>query len=224
MVSCRPSVQQQWSAAGVSRQNKLFKSTQANDVTNQQQTISGGKQRLNGGKRGHQDSQGSHDGSRKGKDTQHRYRKSRRSWRWKAGASWTILSVLDWWLLAAGGWLTWRGVFLKWTPLGICFIAAVQWQRGRGQFEDPTGNQLCRTASQWQASNRHTCASSFLCNMLFVNSQTNVYCSLPLRVVSRGWGWLAECRVPIPIRPLVYGCYSAAFGVNLSEAAIPDFK
>lgn len=42
--------------------------------------------------------------------------------------------------------------------------------------------------------------------------------------MSRGWGWIADCRVPIPIRPLVYGCYSTAFGVNLEEAASPELK
>lgn len=43
----------------------------------------------------------------------------RKSWGWKAGIGWTILSVLDWWLLAAGGWLTLRSLVLKWTPIGI---------------------------------------------------------------------------------------------------------
>lgn len=51
----------------------------------------------------------------------------RKSWGWKAGAGWTILSVLDWWLLAAGGWLTWRGLFLKWTPIGIGLATLVHW-------------------------------------------------------------------------------------------------
>lgn len=169
MVSCRPSVQNQWNVtSGVQRQSKLFKSTQENNTHNNQQQQhptgltgggGGGKQKSTSGLRGHQQEsqqqqqQGGHEGGRKGNDTLHRFRKSRKSWRWKAGASWTILSVLDWWLLAAGGWLTWRGVFLKWTPLGICIIAAVQWQRGRVQDSDRSGKQLLpRTASQWQVS------------------------------------------------------------------------
>lgn len=52
----------------------------------------------------------------------------------------------------------------------------------------------------------------------------NVYCSLPLRLVSRCWGWLADCHVPRPIRPVLYGLYSSTFGVNLDEAAVPDLK
>lgn len=51
----------------------------------------------------------------------------RKSWGWKAGAGWTILSVLDWWLLAAGGWLTWRNLILKWTPIGIGIASLVHW-------------------------------------------------------------------------------------------------
>lgn len=54
--------------------------------------------------------------------------------------------------------------------------------------------------------------------------QMNVYRSLPLRMVSRCWGWLADCRVPKPCRPIVYGLYSTTFGVKIDEAAITDYK
>ncbi|XP_062559597.1 uncharacterized protein LOC134224275 isoform X2 [Armigeres subalbatus] len=101
---------------------------------------------------------------------------------------------------AAGGWLTWRGVFLRWTPIGICMIAAAQWHLHNREL-DRKG--LPRTAASWQM---------------------NMYCSLPLRMMSRAWGWLADCRVPTPARPLVYGLYSTAFGVNIEEAASSDFK
>lgn len=86
-----------------------------------------------------------HSSSKKGK--LNKLKKFHKLWSWKAGAGWTILSVLDWWLLAAGGWLTWRGVFLKWTPLGLCLVAAAQWTmisdglNGKGQP---------RIASAWQ--------------------------------------------------------------------------
>ncbi|XP_037036970.1 phosphatidylserine decarboxylase proenzyme, mitochondrial isoform X1 [Bradysia coprophila] len=149
--------------------------------------------------KGNGDQQGQqHSSSKKGK--LNKLKKFHKLWSWKAGAGWTILSVLDWWLLAAGGWLTWRGVFLKWTPLGLCLVAAAQWTMIN---DGPNGKGQPRTATAWQ---------------------TNIYCSLPLRLISRGWGWLADCRVPIPIRPIVYGCYSTAFGVNIEEAAASDFK
>lgn len=73
----------------------------------------------------------------------------RKSWSWKAGAGWTILSVLDWWLIAAGGWLTWRGLFLKWTPIGIGLVAVLHWHL-RNQECDRKG--LPRTASKWMVS------------------------------------------------------------------------
>lgn len=99
-----------------------------------------------------------------------------------------------------GGWLTWRGLFFKWTPIGVCIIAAVQWYLVGGNDSD---NEPPRTASTWQSK---------------------VYCSLPLRLLSRGFGWMADCRIPTPFRPIIYGGYSTAFGVNLDEAASSDFK
>jgi phosphatidylserine decarboxylase len=56
------------------------------------------------------------------------------------------------------------------------------------------------------------------------NLQTNVYKSLPLRMMSRGWGWLAERQVPESLRPSIFGLYSSAFGVNLEEAVVSDLK
>lgn len=54
--------------------------------------------------------------------------------------------------------------------------------------------------------------------------QTEMYCSLPLRLISRTWGWLADCHIPTLIRPVVYGAYSNAFGVNIEEAQNPNLK
>lgn len=82
-----------------------------------------------------------------GRQSKGKFNKIQRKWSWKAGAGWTILSVLDWWLLAAGGWLTWRGVFLRWTPIGICMIAAAQWHLHNREL-DRKG--LPRTAASWQ--------------------------------------------------------------------------
>lgn len=184
----------------------------------------------NNGDRGHEHQH------RKGKSS--KCRKIRKSWSWKAGAGWTILSMLDWWLIAAGGWLTWRGLFLKWTPIGIGLVAAAHWHL-RNQECDRKG--LPRTASKWMVSvdwnklffspakhsfiNRNFCFLSFSSTIFcFLQIQTDVYCSLPLRLMSRTWGWLADCRIPIPMRPIVYGAYSTAFGVNINEASNPNLK
>uniref|UniRef100_A0A336LR80 Phosphatidylserine decarboxylase proenzyme, mitochondrial n=1 Tax=Culicoides sonorensis TaxID=179676 RepID=A0A336LR80_CULSO len=129
----------------------------------------------------------------------HKGKLLKKKWLKKAGAGWTLLSVLDWWIIA-GGWLSWRGVLMRWTPLGFMLIAAAQWHLHNREM-DKKG--LPRTATQWQM---------------------NVYRSLPLRVVSRCWGWLADCRVPRPCRPIIYGLYSTTFGVNIEEAAVSDYK
>ena len=52
----------------------------------------------------------------------------------------------------------------------------------------------------------------------------HVYCSLPLRITSRAWGWLAQCNVPEVLRPTIYGLYATAFGVKMEEAVVPDLK
>lgn len=79
-----------------------------------------------------------------GKGKLHRIK---RKWRWGAGAGWTILSVLDWWLLAAGGWLSWQGAVLRWTPLGVVIVAAAQWHLHNRECER---KGLPRTAPHWQ--------------------------------------------------------------------------
>lgn len=87
---------------------------------------------------------------------EHHYRQKgkllKKKWLRKAGAGWTLLSVLDWWIIA-GGWLTWRGVLLRWTPLGFCLIAAAQWHLHNREM-DKKG--LPRTATQWQVNRPHT--------------------------------------------------------------------
>lgn len=76
--------------------------------------------------------------------------KFKRKWRWGAGAGWTILSVLDWWLLAAGGWFTGTtGIVLRWTPLGLVLIAAAEWHLHNRECER---KGLPRTATQWQVN------------------------------------------------------------------------
>jgi hypothetical protein len=86
----------------------------------------------------------SHQSNQSGKGKLH---KIKRKWRWGAGAGWTILSVLDWWLLAAGGWLSWQGVILRWTPLGVVLVAAAQWHLHNRECD---GKGLPRTAPHWQ--------------------------------------------------------------------------
>jgi hypothetical protein len=75
--------------------------------------------------------------------------KIKHKWRWGAGASWTILSFLDWWWLLAGGWLSWQGIVLRWTPVGLCLVAAAQWHLHNRECER---KGLPRTAPAWQVT------------------------------------------------------------------------
>lgn len=97
-------------------------------------------------------------------------------------------------------WKKWTGFLLKWTPLGFCMFGAIEWQLHRQKLQKA---QLPPTASEFQSK---------------------IYCSLPLRIISRCWGWLAACYMPVPLRSYVYGWYSQAFGVNLQEALHDDYK
>lgn len=119
---------------------RYFHRKQHNDTTTTTTTTNNERHNNNGGQQ-----------HRKGKSnsTNSKCKKIRKSWSWKAGAGWTILSMLDWWLIAAGGWLTWRGLFLKWTPIGLGLVAAIHWHL-RNQECDR--KRLPRTASKWMVS------------------------------------------------------------------------
>ncbi|KAJ3077329.1 phosphatidylserine decarboxylase 1 [Podochytrium sp. JEL0797] len=51
-----------------------------------------------------------------------------------------------------------------------------------------------------------------------------VYAALPLREVSRAWGWMNSLTVPVSLRSTLYGAYSNAFGCNLDEMEAPSVE
>ncbi|XP_028787664.1 LOW QUALITY PROTEIN: phosphatidylserine decarboxylase proenzyme 1, mitochondrial-like, partial [Neltuma alba] len=51
--------------------------------------------------------------------------------------------------------------------------------------------------------------------------QPDVKGALPLRSVSRFWGYLASMEIPVCLRPYVYRAWARAFHSNLNEAALP---
>lgn len=61
------------------------------------------------------------------------------------------------------GWVVWKGIVSKFIPLGICLVAVMQWRTYRKISSE-------HTAKQWEIS---------------------CYCALPLRSLSRMWGWIA---------------------------------
>ncbi|KAH1026410.1 hypothetical protein HUJ05_000082 [Dendroctonus ponderosae] len=95
------------------------------------------------------------------------------------------------------GWTEWEGMLKRFVPLGVCLIAVMQWRAYRQKGKGGTA------AKQWEI---------------------NCYCFLPLRTMSRCWGYLADQKLPEFARPIVYGAYSKTFGVNLAEAQYEDLK
>ncbi|XP_034486974.1 phosphatidylserine decarboxylase proenzyme, mitochondrial [Drosophila innubila] len=94
----------------------------------------------------------------------------------------------------------WTGFLLRWAPMGLCVFGAIEWQLHKLRC---SRKGTPSTASEFQSM---------------------VYCSLPLRIMSRCWGWLASCYMPSMMRPYVYGWYSNMFNVNLNEALHPDYQ
>ncbi|XP_031841483.1 phosphatidylserine decarboxylase [Nomia melanderi] len=43
------------------------------------------------------------------------------------------------------------------------------------------------------------------------------YYYLPLRIISRIWGWIASLELPVALRPTLYGFYAKTFHANLDE-------
>uniref|UniRef100_A0A1A9X1B4 Phosphatidylserine decarboxylase proenzyme, mitochondrial n=1 Tax=Glossina brevipalpis TaxID=37001 RepID=A0A1A9X1B4_9MUSC len=96
--------------------------------------------------------------------------------------------------------LRWTGFLLKWAPVGICVFGAIEWQLNK---QNCIKNRTLHTATQFQSK---------------------IYSLLPLRLISRCWGWLASCYVPESVRPFIFGLYANTFKVNLGEALYPDLK
>jgi hypothetical protein len=71
-------------------------------------------------------------------------------------------------------------------------------------------NQVYNT-EQWVMHNEKHCVLQITC-----------YRAVPLRIVSRAWGWIMSKQVPVSVRPWLYNCYASAFGCNLQEAAYED--
>ena len=52
----------------------------------------------------------------------------------------------------------------------------------------------------------------------------SVYKMLPLRTVSRIWGWINSIELPIVMRSPILRSYVRAFGCNLDEAMVEDLR
>jgi len=91
-----------------------------------------------------------------------------------------------------------------WRPVpvgvGLLLLAVLQWRHIRRK-EHTTDSKTVVVAKDWEI----TC-----------------YRAVPLRVLSRVWGWLLSKQLPPLIRPLVYNYYASTYNCNLEEAAHDD--
>ncbi|KAG8232922.1 hypothetical protein J437_LFUL011031 [Ladona fulva] len=90
---------------------------------------------------------------------------------------------------------------LEWTPLplgiGFALLAVLQWRHIRKRAHEIHPGHV----EDWEI----TC-----------------YRMLPLRVLSRAWGWALDCPLPVWARTPILSAYASTFGCNLSEASQSD--
>ena len=51
-----------------------------------------------------------------------------------------------------------------------------------------------------------------------------MYKMLPLRSMSRLWGWINSIELPLPFRKPILGLYATAFSCNIEEANVEDLS
>ncbi|KAG7214112.1 hypothetical protein KM043_001470 [Ampulex compressa] len=87
----------------------------------------------------------------------------------------------------------------EWTVpigVGVSLLAVLQWRH------------LRKHPYTMRSSDEHETFHDFM---------ITCYCSLPLRITSRIWGWIASIELPVSLRPFLYGFYARAFHANLDE-------
>ncbi|KAK0166767.1 hypothetical protein PV327_004254 [Microctonus hyperodae] len=80
--------------------------------------------------------------------------------------------------------------------LGISLVAILQW-RHRRKYPYPNDGDVVKGP-----------ISDFM---------VDCYCSLPLRITSRIFGWFASIEIPKIFRPVIYNLYAKVFHANLEE-------
>ncbi|CAH0387869.1 unnamed protein product [Bemisia tabaci] len=92
----------------------------------------------------------------------------------------------------------WKSYWKGWIPIsagmGLTILAVSQWKRWQSKLANPDECHI----------------SEF---------EIQCYRAVPLRAISRAWGWISSQRVPFSMREWLYTKYSVMFGVNLDEIA-----
>ncbi|KAK7602877.1 hypothetical protein V9T40_006851 [Parthenolecanium corni] len=101
-------------------------------------------------------------------------------------------------LYTSAGWRRWRRLWHGWivipTGIGVSVFTVLQWRR-LSWSNEPTDTKTTR------------------------NFRITCYRVIPLRAMSRAWGWLSSQHVPLSLRCWLYTRYANMYGVNLEEAA-----
>ncbi|XP_075235919.1 phosphatidylserine decarboxylase proenzyme, mitochondrial-like isoform X2 [Lycorma delicatula] len=93
----------------------------------------------------------------------------------------------------------WKKLWTRWIPIptgiGLTLLAILQWGNVR--------NKQLQEQQIEKASVR--------------NWEITCYRSVPLRPLSRAWGWISDRPVPLSLRHWIYGNYAKIYAVNLDE-------
>ncbi|KAI0292968.1 phosphatidylserine decarboxylase-domain-containing protein [Multifurca ochricompacta] len=104
----------------------------------------------------------------------------------------------------------WRHTPMKWNPLpwfvGALLLVIIQYRRHRAVKEvhvDEDGQEVIKLKGPWQV---------------------HILGALPLRNLSRLWGWLNSFELPIWLRPISFKLYAFIFGCDLTEIEPADLR
>ena len=122
----------------------------------------------------------------------------------------------------------WKDTPTKWYPLpvgvGALLLAILQWRKSSqheaADVEDGAGEQPVKVKGRWKACCLLVFESVFKLKLLLV--QVTVLGALPLRNLSRVWGYLNSFELPVWFRPAGLSFYAWVFGCNLDEIEHSD--
>ncbi|KAI9510701.1 phosphatidylserine decarboxylase [Russula earlei] len=104
----------------------------------------------------------------------------------------------------------WRHTPMKWNPLpwfvGALLLVLIQYRRHRSEKEvhvDEDGHEVIKLKGPWQV---------------------HILGALPLRNLSRLWGWLNSFELPVWFRPFAFKLYAFLFGCDLTEIVPTDLR
>ena len=118
----------------------------------------------------------------------------------------------------------------KWYPLpfgvGLLIIGTIQYGRVSRREKALTSSSSSSSSTFDSASPSTSFPSHHDPQDIQIQGpwQVHVLSTLPLRSISRLWGWINELHLPLSLRSSVFNLYSWAFDCNLEEMENPDLS